>query len=179
MASRRYAFIRAINTGKRRLTNEMVTEPFAALGLDDVQAYQAAGNVGFLSDEEPEALTSRLQAALAEAYGFDAPTFVRTDSDLRGLVEAQPFTADQLADTEGRVQVAFLRGEPDADQVQAVEELAPAADLVAFHGAHWLWLPLAGISTSEMPVGKVEETLGAMTIRTMGTIERMLKKFTP
>lgn len=177
MATRRYAFIRAINTGRRRLTNEMVTEPFAALGLQDVQAYQAAGNVGFVSDDEPEDLTSRLERALADAYGFDAPTFVRDQTDLEGLVDSQPFTEEQLADTEGRVQVAFLRAEPSAGQVEAVEQLTPAADLVAFHGTHWLWLPRAGISTSEMPVGKVEDTLGAMTIRTLGTIERMLKKF--
>ena len=177
MATRRYAFIRAINTGSRRLTNDMVTRPFGALGLQDVRAYQAAGNVGFLSDEAPDVLTARLETALADAYGFDAPTFVRTDSELCALVEAQPFTDEQLDDTEGRVQVAFLRGEPSAGQVSSVRELAPSADLIGFHGAHWLWLPRAGISTSEMPVGKVEDVLGPMTIRTMGTVERMLKKF--
>ena len=65
MGTRRYAFIRAINTGTRRLTNDAVIEPFAALGLEAVQAYQAAGNVAFVSDEEPEALTSQLEAGRA------------------------------------------------------------------------------------------------------------------
>lgn len=177
MTTRRYAFIRAINTGSRRLTNEMVTQPFAALGLEDVQAYQAAGNVGFLSEAPPDALTSRLEAALADAYGFQAPTFVRDEAELRGLADAQLFTEEQLAETEGRVQVAFLRAEPTDDQVEAVAELTPPADIIAFHGAHWLWLPKAGISTSEMPVGKVEAVFDTMTIRTLGTIERMLKRF--
>ena len=177
MGTRRYAFIRAINTGTRRLTNDAVIEPFAALGLEAVQAYQAAGNVAFVSDEEPEALTSQLEAALADAYGFEAPTFVRAEEDLVGLAATEPFTKNQLALTEGRVQVAFLRGAASAEQMEAIHALTPAEDLTAFVGAHWLWLPRAGISTSEMPVGKVEDVLGPMTIRTMGTVERMLKKF--
>ena len=177
MGTRRYAFIRAINTGNRRLTNNAVIEPFAALGLEDVQAYQAAGNVAFVSDLEPQALTSQLEAALADAYGFEAPTFVRAEEELVELAATEAFTDDQLALTEGRVQVAFLRGVASADQVEAVDALTPAEDLAAFVGAHWLWLPRVGISTSEMPVSKVEDVLGPMTIRTMGTVERMLKKF--
>jgi uncharacterized protein (DUF1697 family) len=46
---RYYAFLRAINTGNRRLSNEQLLAPFLELGFTDVAAYQAAGNVTFRS----------------------------------------------------------------------------------------------------------------------------------
>ena len=175
--TRCFAFIRAINTGNRRLTNDALVAPFVALGLDDVAAYQAAGNITFGTDTAPDQLTPVLEAALAEAYGFDAPTFVRTGDELRALVAATPFSAAQLAATEGRVQCAFLRSQPTDEQLAEVARLCPADDAQAVAGAHWWWLPRAGISTSTMPVDQVEQVLGPMTMRTAGTLQRMLKKF--
>lgn len=172
-----FAFIRAINTGTRRLTNQQVIAPFVAAGLGEPAAYQAAGNVAFLSDEEPADLEVRLESVLADAYGFEAPTFVRSVDEIRQVTDHVPFTEDELAATEGRVQVAFLRSEPGPDVRAAVGGLTPPDELAAFHARHWLWLPAAGISTSTMPVGEVERALGPMTIRTLGTIERMLAKF--
>ncbi len=177
MSTRRFAFIRAINTGGRRLTNDEVVAPFVAMGLEDVSAYQAAGNVAFRSEASPDDLTPGLETALAEAYGFDAPTFVRTADEMADLLATAHFTDEQVAATEGRVQCSFLRTEPNAAQLAMLADLCPAEDLSTVAGTHWLWLPRAGISTSAMPVGQVERTLGPMTMRTMGTLERMQKKF--
>ena len=60
MTDRRFVFLRAINTGGRRLTNDELLAPFDALGLTDAAAYQAAGNVTFRSDRP----TDDLKAAL-------------------------------------------------------------------------------------------------------------------
>ena len=177
MGARQFAFIRAINTGGRRLTNDQVIAPFVQLGLDDVAAYQAAGNVAFRSDEPPVALLPRLEAAMTDAYGFEAPTFLRMRAQLERVVAATPFSAAELAATEGRVQVAFLGRAPAEATVAEVDALVPREDCAAVVDDQWLWLPRAGISTSEMPVAKVEQLFGPMTIRTLGTIERMLKKF--
>ncbi len=73
-----FAFVRAINTGPRRMTNEDLLVPFRSVGLADVTAFQAAGNfaVGNATDDllNPE----RLGTLCSEAYGFDARVFVRT-----------------------------------------------------------------------------------------------------
>ena len=178
MTARRYfAFLRAINTGGRRLTNDQITEPFVSLGFSDVVAYQAAGNITFCTEGRDKVEASQIEAVLAETFGFDAPTFLRTAGELRSVLEGQPFTADEMSRTEGRVQVSFLRTAPDETTVAQVQGLVPPGDRVVFTDAHWLWLPAGRISESQLPVAAVERLVGPMTLRTLGTVARMYQKF--
>ena len=172
-----FAFIRAINTGGRRLTNAALLEPFQAAGLEDVGAYQAAGNVVFRTTRDPHTVEAELGVLLAEAYGFDAPVFVRAGSELRACIGAVPFSAEMRARTQGRTQVAFLAAAPTAAQLTDALALVPADDNVAFVGREWFWLPRAGVTDSALPVTRIERIVGPMTMRTVGTVERLLAKF--
>ncbi len=178
MGGDRYvAFLRAINTGNRRLTNEQLLAPFHELGYTDVAAYQAAGNVVFRCDDPAAVTERRIEAAVAEAYSFDAPTFIRTAAEMRSVMVTRPFSADDLARRAGKVQVTFLRTEPSADILCRVAELVPDEDLVRVIGREWYWLPVAGVSTSQLPVKAIEALLGEMTMRTLGTVERISAKY--
>lgn len=172
---RYFAFIRAINVGGRRLTNEELTRPFIQLGLRDVAAYQAAGNITFRSTDVVPA--GPLRAAIAEAYGFDSPVFVRSQAELNAISAARPFTAAELAETEGRVQISFLDTAPSDSASAEALALVPPGERVVFSGREWFWLPARGISDSQLPISTIEGLVGPMTIRTLGTIERMLEKF--
>ena len=172
---RYFAFLRAINTGTRRLSNEQLLAPFEAMGFGDVAAYQAAGNVTFRSDAEVD--ERPIESALATAYGFETPAFVRSTAELAAIVAAEPFTPEAVAATAGKVQVAFLRVAPSDEQRHAVAELVPAEDQVRLIGREWYWLPVEGISASKLPVGQIEGVLGEMTIRTLGTVQRISAKF--
>ena len=172
-----FVFIRAVNVGGRRLTNEQLIEPFVRIGLRDVAAYQAAGNITFRTDDPDAVELERLERALTQSYGFDAVIFVRNLDELRAIVETRPFTEEDLAGTKGRVQVSFLRSDADDASVAEAIALVPADDRVEFIQREWFWLPRNGISDSQLPVGSIEKVLGPMTIRTLGTISRMLDKF--
>ena len=176
MGERHYAFLRAVNTGNRRLTNDRLLAPFVELGFSDVAAYQAAGNVTFIAEPD-EVDEQALEAALADAYGFETPAFVRSAAEVAAIVETRPFPVDAVAATAGRVQVTFLRAAPPDEQVAALAALVPAEDRVRVIGREWYWLPLDGISTSAMPVDRIERLLGEMTMRTVGTVQRMSAKF--
>lgn len=174
---RYFAFIRAINTGRRRLTNDLLVEPFLQLGFTGVAAYQAAGNIAFCSDD-PEAVgVERLQATLSEAYGFEAPVFVRNHTELRAIDEARPFSDEELAATEGRVQVSFMHSPPKERTIAEVLALVPNGERAVFLNREWFWLPARGVSHSQLPVRTIEELVGPMTMRTLGTITRMLRRF--
>ncbi|MGI9616919.1 MAG: DUF1697 domain-containing protein [Acidimicrobiales bacterium] len=177
--TRFFVFLRAINIGPKRLTNDELIEPFVRLGLDDVNAFQAAGNITFRCDDPRTAQPNRLEAALADAYGFATLAFVRSRDELVAIADAPPFTDDELAETEGRTQVSFLQEEPNEDEIEAVLALVPPTDLVRFTGRDWLWLPKKDISDSRLPVATIGEILGPTTMRTLGTISRMLTKFDP
>lgn len=177
-SERFFAFLRAINTGGRRLTNDQLLEPFRGLGLGEVAAYQAAGNVTFVgAGRDHSVLSRRLEAALAEAYGFETPVFIRTRPQLEAVAESPPFSDEDLAATEGRIQVAFLATSPERATVDEAMALVPEDDRVVFADRECYWLPLRGVSGSQLPVPRFERVVGPMTIRTLGTITRMLRKF--
>ncbi len=178
MASERYfAFLRAINTGNRRLTNDQLLAPFVELGFADVSAYQAAGNVVFHSDDAAAVEERRIERVLADAYGFDAPTFVRTSAEIGAIGGVEPFPPEQIGATAGKVQVTFLRRAPTPEQLKSLDDLTPDEDVVRVIGREWYWLPVEGVSTSKLPVGQIERLLGEMTMRTLGTVARMSSKF--
>jgi uncharacterized protein (DUF1697 family) len=172
-----FAFLRAINTGGRRLTNEALLAPFRDLGLVEPQAYQASGNVAFRTDRDLGELERELDTVLASAYGFEVAVFLRGDAELHALLNAVPFTVEQLEGTQGRAQLTFLTVAPDTSRWAEVLALVPPGDLVSVHGPHWFWLPPAGVSTSELPVSRIERILGPMTMRTVATVERLVTRF--
>jgi uncharacterized protein (DUF1697 family) len=174
---RYYAFLRAINTTNRRLTNERLLAPFHELGFTDVAAYQAAGNVTFRCADRDVVDERRIEAALAEAYGFATPTFVRTAAEIEAIATSQPFADHELAGTAGRIQVTFLRAATPPDRTGVLMGLVPREDRVVVSGREWYWLPVDGLSTSALPVGRVESLLGEMTMRTLGTVTRMHIRF--
>ena len=172
---RYFAFLRAINTGHRRLDNGQLLAPFETMGFSEVAAYQAAGNVTFRSGVPVDERS--IEAALATSYGFETPTFVRSSAELAAIFAAEPFPPDAVAATEGKVQVAFLRAAPSDEQRVALAELVPDEDQVCVIGREWYWLPVEGISASKLPVGQIEGVLGEMTMRTIGTVQRISAKF--
>lgn len=175
VSTRHFAFLRAINVGNRRLTNEQLLAPFVELGFGDVAAYQAAGNVAFRSDGA--IAEDRIEAALADAYGFTTSVFVRSAKEVAAIVGAEPFSPEDRSASAGKLQVTFMRSAPSAAVIRTIADLVPDEDRVQVIGREWYWLPVAGVSTSALPVGQIESLLGEMTMRTLGTVERMSTKF--
>jgi uncharacterized protein (DUF1697 family) len=176
-SERCFVFLRAINTGGRRVTNDELLAPFSALGFDEVAAYQAAGNIALRTTSLDALHHALLDPVIADAYGFDAPSFVRSHAQSSSIVDSQPFSPGELDATEGRIQVALLRDAPSDETLDVLADLVPADDRVVVLADTLYWLPAAGISGSKLPVASIERLLGPMTIRTLGTLERLLAKF--
>ncbi|MEM9042302.1 MAG: DUF1697 domain-containing protein, partial [Actinomycetota bacterium] len=122
-------FLRAINTGDRRVTNAELIESLRGADLTDVSAFQAAGNLLATADDVAVAdIVAAVESAIFERFGFRSEAFVRTSEQLATTVAGVPFSDDQLAATEGRVQVTFLGEEPTDEVRSAVADLVPADD---------------------------------------------------
>jgi hypothetical protein len=63
---------------------------------------------------------------------------------------------------------------PSDDRIREAFAFVPAEDRVAVVGREWYWLPRAGVSDSLLPVTRIERIVGSMTMRTVGTVERMV-----
>jgi uncharacterized protein (DUF1697 family) len=179
MSLRYAAFLRGMNLGNRRITNEELCARFADLGLGAPTAFLASGNVVFEAPggEAPEDLGRRVEAGLSAALGYPVPVFLRTAEEVHAIAGHEPFAAEVVAQTAGNLQVALLGGAPTAADREKALALAPAEDRLAFAGRELYWLPRAGVSGSELSWKALDRLLGASTVRTQRTIARMATKF--
>lgn len=164
-------FLRGMNLGKRRLANDALVAVFEGAGFTSVSAYQASGNV-ILGDDDTadEATISRL---LADQLGYDVPVFVRTAAALTAIASASPISGKTGADG-GKPQIVFLHDPPDTDPSDL---LGPDHEVHAI-GTELHWLPPGGLADLGSVLKAMDTAFGGTTVRTLGTIERLVKRLT-
>ncbi|HMD57693.1 MAG TPA: DUF1697 domain-containing protein [Solirubrobacteraceae bacterium] len=174
------AFLRGMNLGRRRISNEELAAAFAALGFADVRTFRASGNVAFeITSGAPEDLVARIESGLAQALGYVVPTFLRSAAEVREIADCAPFPQYTLEASEGKLQVALLPRGPSPQAAEAVLAMDDERDRLALGARELYWLPSGPMSDSELDFKAIERLLGATTVRTKGTIEQMAEKFFP
>ncbi len=175
------AFLRGMNLGNRRITNEELRAHFEAMGFDEVATFRASGNVIFRNDsgEAESKLATRVEAELDERLGYDVPAFLRSVEELAAIASHGPFDSKLVAASKGKLQVQFLAGKPGAKARREALALATDEDRLAIEGRELYWLPSGGISESELDLKALDRALGAGTMRTMGTVAQIAAKHRP
>lgn len=175
--SRYAAFLRGMNVGGHRLSNEDLRAHFAALGFSDLATFRASGNVVFAGEAaKPEDVRERIEEGLAELLGYEVPTFIRNAREIKAIAAERPFTAKQLEASKGKLQVGLLSEKPSAQAKRELVAQASDEDKLVLTGRELYWLPSGGILESELDMKGIERLLGAMTMRTKGTVEQLVGK---
>lgn len=166
-----------MNLGGRRITNAELCACFEELGFASPTAFLASGNVVFDSDEKaPERVGERIEEGLADALGYDVPTFLRTAEEVRAIAAHEAFPAEVVTASRGKLQVALLPTEPSKAARRAVLEHATEEDRLTFGDCELYWLPSGGISESPLDLAAIEAAIGPWTMRTRRTVERLAAK---
>ncbi|HSZ04289.1 MAG TPA: DUF1697 domain-containing protein [Solirubrobacteraceae bacterium] len=174
------AFLRGMNVGGHRLTNDELRTHFEAMGFGGVASFRASGNVVFAAaGEPPDELVTRIERGLAAALGYEVPTFIRSSEQLRAMAALRPFAPERVAASAGKLQVALLTATPSAQAAAEVLSLAGEEDALAFGERELYWLPSGGILDSALDLKSIAKLLGPMTMRTKGTIEQLAAKHFP
>ncbi len=177
MAPTHVAFLRGMNVGGHRITNDDLTAHVAALGFAHVATFQASGNVVFdAGDGDPAEVEVELQRGLEAALGYAVPTIVRSLDDVRRLAAADPFDGWHAPDG-GKLQVTFLRPAPDDEVAAELAACVPKGDRARLDGDVWWWHPVGGLSTSDFDPQAAARLVDVWTMRTQGTLQRLVKKF--
>jgi uncharacterized protein (DUF1697 family) len=174
------AFLRGMNVGGHRLTNDELCAHFVAMGFAEVTTFRASGNVVFAGEAKPpQAVRKRIEAGLADALGYAVPTFVRTAAEVHAIAAATPFEAKRVSSSAGKLQVGFLAEQPSPRMRADALALAGDTDGLVFGGRELYWLPSGGVLDSALDMSSLARLLGAMTIRTKGTVELIAAKHLP
>jgi uncharacterized protein (DUF1697 family) len=167
------AFLRGMNLGGRRITNEALRSHFEALGCAEVATFRASGNVVFAADGKEGALAKRLEAGLQERLDYEVPVFLRSAGELTAIAATEPFEAKAVEASAGKLQVALLREAPPVSACKKAMALSTGADRLAIEGRELYWLPSGGMSESDLDLKALATALGPTTIRTKGTIDQI------
>ncbi|NNF55541.1 MAG: DUF1697 domain-containing protein [Acidimicrobiales bacterium] len=168
------AFLRAMNVGGRRLTNQTLAAAFHALGFPEATPYQASGNV-ILREATADAATAKhIESGLATHLGYDVPTFLRSAEQITRIAAESPFRG-QFGPEGGKPQVILLRFAADPP-LAALERLRQPNDQWIVDGNELHWLPAGGLSQSELRFSELDNVIGQNTVRTLGTIQRLAKR---
>ena len=172
------AFLRGMNLGGRRITNEDLAAAVSGIGFEEVETFRASGNVVFAADRGTgKKVSGRLEEGLADSLGYEVPVFLRSAAEVRAIASAKPFKPAQLDASRGKLQVVLLLEKPPAKARREALALATDDDLLALEGRELYWLPSGGISDSELDLKGVEAALGLTTTRTMGTVEQIAARY--
>jgi uncharacterized protein (DUF1697 family) len=174
------AFLKGMNLGRRRLTNTELASAFATLGFAEVRTFRASGNVAFdTSRQASDRLTAQIEAGLADVLGYPVPTFLRSAAEIREIAAARPFADVPLEAPRGKLQVGLLAQAPSRSTRAEVLAFADERDRLELAGRELYWLPSGPLSDAELDLDGIGRLLGAMTLRTKGTVEQLSAKHFP
>jgi uncharacterized protein (DUF1697 family) len=129
------ALLRAVNVGGTGMLPMKELQAICVdLGLEDVRTYIQSGNVVFASQMRDQTLKQKLEHAVSEKMGKHIGVLIRTASELRSILEANPFPAAYPA----RVGVVFLPEPAPKDLLNGLvipgrEELRPIGREIFVH----------------------------------------------
>ena len=180
VAQRYAAFLRGINVGGRRVSGEALAGAFEEVpGIVEGTSFLASGNVVFTDERrrKPATVERAIEEAIAEEFGWESNTFLRTAESIAELAAARPFTDEQLDASAGKHQVVILGAVPSAGEAKEILGLATEGDLLELQGPNLHWLPSGGYAESDLDLDAVAGVIGPGTTRTKNTIERIHAKF--
>lgn len=162
-------FLRGMNLGNRRITNDELVSIFLNARYDDVSAYQASGNI--ILGGAASADGSAVSALLMDALGYEVDVFVRTAESLVTIASTSPLVG-RVGAGGGKPQIVFLSTDADVD----LRSVFPADHEVHQIGSEIHWLPPTGLNELGHINAAMIKSFGTATVRTLGTVERIVKR---
>ncbi len=163
------AFLRGINVGAgHKVPMVDLKACLVALGLTEVRTYINSGNVVFSAEGQVSDLVETIEAALIATFGFKIPTILRTEQELKSVLEELPEGFDPT-----KSHIVFC----ELVRPSLIEELLSEGFTdqdFAVQNRHFYLHLLGGVSQSEISLflSKKKRLEGA-TMRTYRTVQKV------
>jgi uncharacterized protein (DUF1697 family) len=170
---RQLALLRGVNLGAHnRVGMAELRATLAELGYARLSTHLQSGNAVFSAATPADRTAARIRASIESEFGLDVPVLVRTATQLRAVLAADPFGS--LATDESRYLVQFLDAEPDSSRLAALDEQRYEPERYELIGRElYLWLP-GGVHKSRLEPA-LRRIVGVGTARNWRTLRRLLE----
>ena len=165
--------LRGINvSGHNRLPMADLREIAASIGLAEPETYVQSGNLVVSTDLDEVEIAERLQAAITDRFGLDAPVVSRSADEFAAVANSHPFESLGLDDRF--LQVAFLDRVPDADVSELIDTADYEPDRLEARGRELYLAYPNGSGRSKLNHSLLERKLGVtVTTRNWKTVGRL------
>ena len=137
------ALLRGINvSGQKMIKMADLKSLLEKQSFSNIQTYLQSGNVVFQSSlEDKHEISSIIQNAINENYGFDVPTLVLTATELETIVHQNPFLLKEELSAD-YFHVTFLASpSQDIDEVVILEKKSATEQISFSAQAIYLYCP--------------------------------------
>ena len=172
----RYALLlRGVNVGtKNSLPMADLRAMLTKVGCGDVRTYVQSGNAVFDTKLGPAETTKAIEGALERYMGRPIATALRTQGQMKAIVDANPFA--KVATNPAYLCVTFLSREPTQSNMAPLHEQDFKSELFQVAGKEiYTWHPNGqGRSPLAAAIGKLP-LRGAVTTRNWNTVLKLLE----
>ena len=168
----RIILFRGMNTGGVRAPVGEQRAMAEKMGLKNPRTLLASGNLVVESDDAPDALEGRIEAAMQETFGLKIAAMVRTPERWASLIAANPFP-DEAAAHPARMLAMVMKAGIASGAVEACHALAEDGERVeAIGGVLYFWFPY-GQGQSGIFKKATPKMLGMGTGRNWNTVLKL------
>ena len=170
------AILRGVNVGTHgRISMEALRTLCGSLGWQGVQTYVQSGNVVFRTKERDlHLLTQRFEDAFEKTFGFRAALVLRTTSEMRSVIAANPFA--KRKDIEpGKFHVLFLAEESSHEVRKQLEATQVGPEEIKTRAREVFVYYPNGAGQSKLPAVMDRILKKAGTARNWNSVTRLLE----
>ena len=155
----------------------ILTSIVESIGAIDVSTYLQSGTVLLDSPMVAPVLDRTLEAAFAEALGFDVPVVTRSRAAMAGIARSHPFATS--SGDERSLHVVVLSEQPSEEAVGSLAVPEGCADRLILDGAE-VYLDLENAGRTKLTLAWLERQLGVRGTqrnwRTTCTVAELLSR---
>lgn len=162
------SLLRGVNVGGRKISMQGLKSLYESLNFTPVKTYIQSGNVIFNTDTED--FKEKIEDELLNFFGFEIPIFIKTNSEIQGIIKNNPFTYKDPT----KIHVTFLSGLPSTIPVQEIDEVKDESEEFSVHqDVIYLYLP-HGYGRTKLNNNFLEKKLGVKaTTRNWRTVNKL------
>jgi uncharacterized protein (DUF1697 family) len=167
--------LRGVNVGgHNKIKMDALRELCTSLQLADAQTCVQSGNAIFRADETNESsLRKTIQTGIEERFGFRPEVILRTGSEMRKVVRANPFR-ERTEIEWAKLIVSFLPAEPAAEVKSKLSAITAPEELHLLGRELYIYFPDGAGRSKLVPVlDRILKT--EATARNWNSVTRMLE----
>jgi uncharacterized protein (DUF1697 family) len=165
------ALLSAVNVGGRQAPSAALKAICADLGWKRAETLLASGNiVADIGRAAPANAGKKLEAAIAEAFGFESAVIVRTGDEFDDVIARQPFRRFEPK----LLQTHFMAVAPIPAQIAALDAFNAGREEYVIDGREMFIRYESGIAQSKLTAPVLRRLLGTPgTARNWNTVQKL------